>query len=715
MIRQHPFVMYILELQYDNAALNEQGVFSLSGSHETPGRWNVIEKSHAPLQEELLRLVALSCSGCTAFLNRLDFDLKSLVETRKKNLHLELCWRSHIPQNRTVFASGPVKSAVAITKKGAPRRLGREKARLLPDKYPYLKLSKWCPPSRHTVFAYGSGINLSNADHDFDFHDPFFQLKRIHSLFDSRAGLTHAPSFLASLHYRAVRCRRYMPASILGDLQRFFAACFGLQTSAWMQKDADIAALWEQVPAHLKLPLLPVMDAARHLHDALPSQPNPLHFPGVMILDSPEKYCPQDYFPDWIKLLEQVFPAMQFIVALSPLAYQNFYKNFSWGTLPQFKDYHQHYPPRTTPSAPSSPLSPGTMLMVDVDGRLPNLALMKLARHYREKGYPVQLSRKEACVPGAEAVFASCVFNLDSSRRRFFKMQSFYGQKFCGGGSGVDLHMRLPADIEAKDPDFDLYPELQERALGFLTRGCPFKCPFCIVPVKEGRPRQVSDVKSLVQGRKKLILLDDNILAHPECEKLLQELAARKIAVNFNQTLDLSLVDESRAGLLRRIQACNVNFKRSVYHFSLNDDSNLQALRRKYELLAFNSKNNVEFICMYGYNTTLAQDLERFKFLRSLPGAYVFVQQYQPILNGPPPQMENYFDGQADRYIDELIRICFPQCMKSMEKYYRWLSKRYVEAFGTLHMGLVDTIFRYNNRFNRGKYIASLAGTRKII
>jgi radical SAM superfamily enzyme YgiQ (UPF0313 family) len=106
----------------------------------------------------------------------------------------------------------------------------------------------------------------------------------------------------------------------------------------------------------------------------------------------------------------------------------------------------------------------------------------------------------------------------------------------------LELTLRLPAEVEATQPDFSLYPELGDRALGFLTRGCPFTCPFCLVPAKEGRTRQVSDLETLLQGRKKLILLDDNILAHPKSGLLLEEMARREIEVNFTQTLDLRLV-----------------------------------------------------------------------------------------------------------------------------------------------------------------------------
>jgi hypothetical protein len=84
----------------------------------------------------------------------------------------------------------------------------------------------------------------------------------------------------------------------------------------------------------------------------------------------------------------------------------------------------------------------------------------------------------------------------------------------------------------------------------------------------------------------------------------------------------------------------------------------------------------------------------RFRFLRSLPGAYVFVQQYQSILGGPPIAPRPFFDENADDLIDEFVGIVFTQNMKSMEKYYRWVSKRYAENFGRLHLNLVDTIYK---------------------
>jgi hypothetical protein len=137
-------------------------------------------------------------------------------------------------------------------------------------------------------------------------------------------------------------------------------------------------------------------------------------------------------------------------------------------------------------------------------------------------------------------------------------------------------------------------------------------------------------------------------------------------------------------------------------------------LARKYRLFDFKPRDNVEFLCMYGFNTTLEEDVDRFKFLRSLPGAYVFMQKYFPIKGGPPPGTLDFFGADPDPLIDKLAGIVFTQNMKSMENYYRWVSRQYAETYGALHMGLVDTIFRYNHRHKKGEYIASLAGTKKI-
>ena len=67
--------------------------------------------------------------------------------------------------------------------------------------------------------------------------------------------------------------------------------------------------------------------------------------------------------------------------------------------------------------------------------------------------------------------------------------------------------------------------------------------------------------------------------------------------------------------------------------------------------------------------------------------------------------MDNYFDCNASKQINKLIKIIFPQNMKSMEKFYRWLNVQYYKNFGELHKPLTDTIFKYNYRDRKGLYL----------
>ena len=734
--------MYIFELKYSNAYRNRSGGLYFSVDGNILHKWYLASTDNKESDLELLQLIALAACGCTEYLDRLDFDLPSLLHDHALPLQLELIWAEHRARGNIISEKRHTQSAIRIDARGKGERLHKKEYGLLREKVFAARFSLWSHPAKHPVFAYGAAPLAHAGSDDFDFTDPYYQLSRVDSLFNKKALLTDPEAFLNNLHYRGIGRRRYMPEQVLKNLQDLLQRHLHADTRGWMDKNADLAQHWARLSCLQQVLLLPVLDVARHLQDALPSYANPLQFPGIILLDRPNNYCPPEYFADWINLLDQLFPAMQFIVSV-PAAQKylwpveilskklpcfppatskpigRFGSSDSSGSIDQ--PLNAVSPKNSTSFFGASPLRPktaglpaGTILLVDVDSRFPNLALMKLAAYYRQQGHPVRLVKSEAYLPGAEAVFAGSVFNYPFSKRRVQKMQAYYGDLFCGGGSGIDIKKRLPRKIEDTEPDYSIYPELKGRAIGFLTRGCPFQCPFCLVPLKEGKPRQVSDIDSLTgPKRKKLVLLDDNILAHPNSYELLQAMASKKLQVNFNQTLDLNLADKHSAQLIKKINCSNFGFTRTVYHFSLNDNRNLPELRKKYNLFNFAASDNVEFICMYGFNTTLAQDLERFLFLRSLPGAYVFVQQYQPFLGGPQSGLDNYFDdrAQTDRYLDELIKICYPQNMKSMEKYYRWVGRLYAERFGALHRGLTDTIFRYNKRFNRGRYIASLAGT----
>lgn len=698
--------MYILSIHYENAKKNDTGKFCFERKRGQIRKWTLLPSG--PAGRELLQLMALACGG-PGFLTRLPCDLHRFCRISGIPLHIEILLVRHSPYDGRSVTPHLFGSGIEINDEGRAKIIKKYDSRMLPSDISILKPLLGSGNLRYLILGYGSQWRPHENTDVFDFRDPFHRITRFHSLFSSDVYITDPISFLFRLHYKAVRCSRFPAQQTIDRVRTLFKVYLNIETDRWLEKKCDFEQEWYQLRPWQQRVALPILDAVRHIIDASPKSGTPLDRPGVMLLDRPDLFCTEKIFPHWIMLINRLFPAMQCVITLSDKARSNFPSSAQRKLFP--------LPPAAVPAESKTKktrLPRGTILLIDVDSRLPNPALMKLSRYYKEQGRNVVLVRKSSKIKGVEGVYASSVFFSPASTRSVAALREYYGDSLIIGGSGVDIHSHLPQEIEKLPADYSLYPELSDRAIGFITRGCPFKCPFCIVPVKEGKTHQVSNLDELLQNdRKKLILLDDNILSHSRAGEILEDMARRNLQVNFNQTLDLRLLDKEKSRLLRRIHCSNAKFTRSVYHFSLNDTGNPDLIWRKYRQLGFTPKDNVEFICMYGYNTTLAEDVERFRFLRSLPGAYVFVQRYQPIRGGPAPILKQFFDDNADKLINELVKIIFPQNMKSMEKYYRWLSKLYVMTFGKLHMGLVDTIFRYNNRDHKGRYIATLAGTMK--
>ena len=698
--------MYFLHIYFENSRWNGTGEVSFKKDTNEIAKWTLLPSE--PSGQELLRMIATACGGTRLF-SCLPFALQRLCRNPDSPLQVEFILALHPPDE--VPPRGPTLwgSGIRVDGGGVVRGLNRKEYRFLPPSIPSYQAKTGLGQSSLFFLGYGSKLKWHNGTDEFDFTDPFFRVTRFHSLFSDHGLLTDPVEFLIRIHYRAVRHKRLAPTHALEGVSHLLKSHLGIDTQNWMEKDCDFRQEWLALAPWQQRAVLPVLDAARHLLGGYQKHPKPLDLPGFILLDRPDRFCTAELFPRWVELMDLLFPQMQFLMTVPDGVRQRLPR----GLLTRF-----HQIPAVPEGAKKkrTRLPRGAILLLDVDSRLPNLALMKLSRYFKEQGRRVVLARRNTFVAGVEAVYASAVFSRPVTQNLVDRLRKYYGDLLILGGSGVDVRKRLPDEVEQMPADYSLYPELGDRAIGFITRGCPFRCSFCIVPLKEGKNRQVADLDELLtDGRRKLILLDDNILAHPGAGDFLEEMAARNVKVNFTQTLDLRLMDQEKASLLKHIDCSNLKFTRRVYHFSLNDNQNLEEVRRKYEMFGFGSRDNVEFICMYGYNTTLAEDVERFRFLRSLPGAYVFVQKYEPIPGGPPPTTSAYFfDERADELIDQLVRIMFPQNMKSMEKYYRWVSRQYAQTFGRLHMGLVDTLFRYNCRQERGFYLASMAHLHRV-
>lgn len=182
----------------------------------------------------------------------------------------------------------------------------------------------------------------------------------------------------------------------------------------------------------------------------------------------------------------------------------------------------------------------GTMkiLLVDVDSKIPNLALMKISAYHKSIGDDVGL-----CVSDPEVVYASVIFK--QNKHHVDGLRFWYPNADIRiGGSGYDLKNKLPAEIENMKPDYSIYPDC-DFSMGFSTRGCCRNCHFCIVPKKEGPLKRAQHPENWHNSEfDKIMFLDNNILADREWFFEITEWCIKKdLKVWFTQGLDIRLLD----------------------------------------------------------------------------------------------------------------------------------------------------------------------------
>lgn len=273
--------------------------------------------------------------------------------------------------------------------------------------------------------------------------------------------------------------------------------------------------------------------------------------------------------------------------------------------------------------------------LIDVDGsnRFPNIALMKISAWHKAQGDEV--SWYEPFDGWYDKVYMSKVFSFTPDYD--YQINATEIQR---GGSGYCIEMvngkeefhpekdvQLPSEIEHIYPDYSIYPTLtEETAFGFLTRGCPRGCEFCVVGRKEGRcSRKVADLKEFWNGQKNIVLCDPNILACPEWKDLLQQLIDSKAWVDFNQGLGIRLMTEEKAKMLSRI-------KIKELHFAWDKYQDKEQILPKLKMFATHFKKLIDghraiVYTLVNFDTSFEQDLERIYTLKDL-GYWAYVMIY---------------------------------------------------------------------------------------
>ncbi|MBQ5897833.1 MAG: hypothetical protein IIW81_05150 [Oscillospiraceae bacterium] len=252
--------------------------------------------------------------------------------------------------------------------------------------------------------------------------------------------------------------------------------------------------------------------------------------------------------------------------------------------------------------------------LIDVDGHnFPNLALMKLSAYYKERGDFVEMYQGLHNDPEFmyDKVYMSKVFDETYSEDEFEPCNTF---EIIKGGTGYDLENKLPEEIEHIMPDYSLYG-ISDTAYGFLSRGCPRGCPFCIVAEKEGRcSKKVADLSEWWNGQKNIELLDPNITACKDYFDLMAQLRDSKAVVNINQGIDCRLLTEEKILALNEVKIKCVHF---AWDLMKESDKVLEGLElyRKFGKLK-ERQRKVYVLC--NFDTTMDENLERIYTLKKM-------------------------------------------------------------------------------------------------
>lgn len=309
--------------------------------------------------------------------------------------------------------------------------------------------------------------------------------------------------------------------------------------------------------------------------------------------------------------------------------------------------------------------------IVDIDSIIPNLALMKISASHKLKGDKVKLINHPTIHPTLyrnefDKVYISVVFSENVENAK--KYAGFLEGDIEIGGYFFDKKKELSPEVEHIMPDYTLYdnkvckrcghnikkcrcrkepiPSEMWYSMGFTTRGCFRKCPWCIVPKKEGMIKPNADIYEFWNRKHRHIdLLDNNPMGHGKhFKKIVKQILKEDLTVSFHG-LDARILNDNNTELLSMLRI------KPEPRFAFDTMEAEPGVLRAIKLLKKHGINRALWYVLVGFNTTWDEDMYRVKLLKKY-GQRPYVMRYKTVKNSSHPLYRDYnlFSSWVNQY-----------------------------------------------------------------
>jgi hypothetical protein len=264
--------------------------------------------------------------------------------------------------------------------------------------------------------------------------------------------------------------------------------------------------------------------------------------------------------------------------------------------------------------------------LTHLDGKLPNLALMKLSAWFKTNGAEVFFSKsvsRELFEGEYDLVLGSSIFAWSVNAREIFK-QNFPSAVIGGTGAEDATNLEQYIGDDMTVCDYSIYPSFTP-SLGFTQRGCRLKCSFCVVPTKEGRVKPMNTIADIWRGEphpKQIILLDNDFFGQPDWRARTDELQAGNFEVSLNQGINVRLIHAEGAAVLAKLKYRDDQFKAKRIYTAWDNRKDEEIFLRGINLLISAgikpSSIMVYFLCGYWPGETWEDIFFRYNKMREL-------------------------------------------------------------------------------------------------